>query len=101
MIGSVIHLMKYLERYTPTNAPAPIAYSELMILFRSSDRCSKNVICPPLSSSRAALGLSGWLLLVRGGGRLARPALALHLRARRCCGLVHASADGCVYPGAR
>src|SRR5246127_4902766 len=81
IIGWVPKPINLCGRYTPTHAPTPIAYGELIIRSRSSDRCSKNVIGPPLSSSRAAMELSGWLLLVMGGGRVARAALAL-----RFCG---------------
>src|SRR5208282_6673278 len=60
-------------KYTPTNAPIPMAYRELMMRFRSSDRCSKNVFWPPAASIRAAIELSSWLLLVMRG------------RGFRCC----------------
>src|SRR5713101_4462338 len=51
--------MTYFATYTPTNAPMPIAISELMMRVRSSTRCSKKVICPPVS-----VFSSGWSLVV-------------------------------------
>src|SRR5579863_7578632 len=51
----------------PIVAPTITARSELMMRLRSSTRCSKNVICPPVSASGTgelvAVG-SSWLLLV-------------------------------------
>src|SRR5229473_4939970 len=49
--------MTYLATYTPTNAPIAIAISELMIRLRSSTRCSKNVICPPVSAAFSGCSL--------------------------------------------
>src|SRR6202022_1070549 len=49
-IGLVIHETKYGATNHPTPAPTPTAISDVMIRFRSSTRCSKNVICPPGSS---------------------------------------------------
>src|SRR3974390_394801 len=86
-IGSIIQLMKYFARYTPINAPAPMAYSELIMRFRSSDRCSKNDICPPLSSNLDRMELAGWVLLVMGGGILGWASFNLWRFRRRFRGL--------------
>ena len=70
MIGAVIKLIAYFDSSTPINAPPNIAYSELIILFRSSDKCSKNVICPPGSCPRFMMDIgvvSGRLLFVMRG----------------------------------
>src|SRR6202040_1177031 len=56
-IGRVTYLMTYFATYTPTNAPIAIAISELIIRLRSSTRCSKNVICPPLSAVSSGCSL--------------------------------------------
>src|ERR1043166_1769395 len=54
----------------PIIAPTKIASSELMMRLRSSTRCSKNVICPPVSGSGVTAEdelVSSWLSVVMGG----------------------------------
>src|SRR5271170_666146 len=54
MMGLVMMVIKYFDRETPINAPIAKEISELIIRFRNSVRCSKNVIAPPGSSSTTA-----------------------------------------------
>src|ERR1700688_4051280 len=66
-IGLVIHETKYGATNQPTPAPIATAISEVMIRLRSSTKCSKNVICPPGSSSGTGgiIVASGGLLVMR------------------------------------
>src|ERR1700716_609048 len=58
--------MPYFAPYPPTKEPIAIAISELMIRLRSSTKCSKNVICPPLSAA-ASSGCSLFAIFKFGG----------------------------------
>src|SRR5271170_4779762 len=57
MMGLVMNPIKCLERDTPMKAPMAKEISELTMRLRSSERCSKNVIAPPGSSSTTATGM--------------------------------------------
>src|SRR5258707_12989888 len=86
----------------PIPAPTSTASSELMMRFRSSTRCSKNVIWPAPSSGAAGslVVFSGWLSPVIGGAGVWVPffgflggslrqrfviALLFGVRLLRCC----------------